>query len=190
MKHLFIILFTCLLVPFTNAQSNYFPIEPGMELVYAYSDMFNQGDAALRSKTTMLKEKKTLNGKAYIVNQTSYGSNGNFQVIASSYARKADDGTVYVLPDSKEKEFVMMSANPKTGDVWTRKSDDGKNLEMKVISTSKSVKTPVKTYSDCLVLETTEAGTTLRSYFKNDVGMVAIFMVVEGKEQLFTYLVK
>ncbi len=158
--------------------------------MYAYSSTFNQGDESLRAKTVILREAKTINGKTYQQSQTSYCSKGNFKVIATSCARKGSDGSVYVLQDPKAKEFMMMKANPKKGEVWTKTSDDGKKLKMTVIHTSKSIQTPTSSYSDCLVLETVENGTTLRSYFKDNVVMVAIFRVMEGKEQLFTYLVE
>lgn len=188
MKKLYFLLIFITLSTFTVGQSDYFPIEQGSVYTYAYSKALYEGqnfDVSNLSMTVeVLDETKVIDGKEYYVSQTST----SFTSPQKAYMRVAGDGSIYVIQEEGGEEAVMMSNSPAVGDTWDTYKGSGK-VEGKVIALDGTVKTPITTYTGCLVLEYTENGATSRGYFYPGKGMVAVTVLIEGKEMLFVYLI-
>jgi hypothetical protein len=191
-QQLFLLPLILFLTGFSNyiyCQSNYYPLEKGQVFTFAFGDDFNNGDSGLRSKIEFLESTTTINGKEYFVSQNSFGKDGNFTVVGKFYTRIGQNGSIYVLDsEDSSKESLTLDQPLSVGKSWEQ-SNMGTNTTVKVVDMNGSIKTPNKTYSNCLVLESIEQGNTYRSYFQKDVGSVAITMVVGGEEKVFTYLV-
>ncbi len=172
----------------SNAQSMYFPLEKGQEMIYAYGEDFNQGNNDLRFITKVLDSTKVVNDKTYFIVIGLYGSQGNLEKIKESYTRKAADGTVFLLDDNALKESIVIKPTLTVGDTWNRSNGELIST-VELISLKGTLKSPSATYSDCLVLESLENGVKVRSYFQQGKGMVGMTMMTEEKEKLFTYLI-
>jgi len=173
------------------AQSEFFPLEKGQVHIYNYAEPFNSQASGQSSKTEILSTTKEINGKTYLVSQTSMGSNGDYTLISSSYLRNGKNGSVVGLESTSSKEeLVMLPEGPLTkGQSWEMVTG-GVSSTSTVIDLHGQVDTPAKRYSDCLVVEMKNAQGTIRSYSKKGIGMVALAIVINGEEKLMSYLVK
>ena len=164
------------------AQSEYFPLSTGQVSYLRYSDDFNNGDASLQMKMKVLEETKTIDGKEYFVLENSYGSGYDLSVISTSYMREAGDGKVVGMWEENPEEQVFLQKPYRVGNSW-----DIINMGVASTSTIVDVSGAIAGFSGCLVLEVDSDGTVVRSYFKEDVGLVAMSMMIEGKETLMVY---
>ncbi|MEL7147037.1 MAG: hypothetical protein AAFO69_11760 [Bacteroidota bacterium] len=190
MKKLSVIILLILVAGYSFGQSSYYPMEKGKSYTYAYGkelyESMNVDVSKLKMTVSFLNETKAINGKEYIVSQTS---SGGMTPDFTSYARVKSDGTIVGFEEGETEEFTFLTKSPKVGDSWSRTKDGAKSTS-KVVDLSGAVKTPTKSYADCLVLESTENGATTRAYFKRGVGMVAVTVLMAGEEKLFIYLLE
>ena len=77
-----------------------------------------------------------------------------------------------------------MNTVPKVGDTYSSQN----NGITKITDLNATIKTPISTYNDCLVLETNENQTITRTYYKRNIGIIATTLVKDGKEMIFIYL--
>lgn len=191
MKNMLVLCTLVLLWNTSHAQADYFPIEKGQTLTYAYGKELYQGAYdKMRIKVRVLDEEKTIEGEEYFVSETSTGSGDQYSVISTMFIRISDKGDVIVREKADAEESVMLKAFPTAGDTWTGISN---NLltKMKVVDEKGSITTAGKTFDNCLVVEQlSENGTTMRSYFKKGKGIVATSVITEGSEKVFIYLVE
>jgi len=113
---------------------------------------------------------ETINGMDYFVSETFYGSGDDFSVIAQTYARVADDGSVLIL-ESKEstQESVMVYRDMTVCKRWRNVAEEGKVTTMEVKQLDGKIITPAQRCVDCLVLESEEKGVVMRSYFMKNI---------------------
>ncbi|MEM6829787.1 MAG: hypothetical protein AAF551_04675 [Bacteroidota bacterium] len=170
-------------------QSSYFPIKKGTTLTYAYSDELYKGQSVdvsqLKMTVKVLNETQSINGKDYFVSETS---TGGLAPDFKSYIRIGNDGSILSMEEGETEESLMMKKSPTVGDSWitNKKAGESKN---KVVGLDGTIKTPAGTYTNCLVLEIFENGTMSKGYFKENLGMVAVSVMMGGSEKLFVYLV-
>ena len=173
---------------FSIAQSSYFPIKKGSIMTYAYSKELYQGQnfdvSQLKMTVTISTETKNIDGMEYFISTTSTGGlSPNF----TSYFRIDSDGAIWAISEEGKQESIMMNKNPKVGDTWTTSKGSFKSTS-KVIDLSGSITTPTGSYSDCMVVESTENGATSKAYFHPGTGMVAVAVSMGGSDKLFVYL--
>jgi len=171
-----------------NAQNPYYPLEKGKVWTYEYEEMFsNQSDQM--SKIEVLNETKTINGKEYMIMQTSMGSGDNFNVIQTSYARYGDDGAIYSINENSNEEGLVFPGLPiSEGKSWTV-SQSGFEVTSKVVDMNASLETSKNSFTDCIVIESQQQNTKVRSYVKKGIGMVAIGVFMNGEEMIMQSLV-
>jgi hypothetical protein len=188
MKRLFLIFVLISICNFSNAQSNYFPLEKGATFTYAYgSELYQGAYDDKRFKVKILNTTKVIDGKEYFISETSSGSGDNYALIATSYMRAGKDGSILTLQD--EEEYITVPAVPKIGKTWTTTNGEV-TYTTRVADLNGTINTATKTYSNCLVLEQKDQnGMLTRTYSQEGVGMVATTLLKDGSEQIFFYLV-
>lgn len=175
---------------FSNAQSSYFPLNKGAVFTYAYgSELYQGAYDDKRIKVSILSTTKIIDGKEYFISETSTGSDKSYSTLTTSYVRIGTDGSILATQDVGEQEYTTIQASPKVGNTWPSKN--GKlTCITRVVNLDGTIKTANKTFTNCLVLEQkTEDGRTMKSYFKEDLGMVATTIIMDGSEKIFIYLV-
>ena len=130
-----------------------------------------------------------INGKDYIVFSNSYGSNGGFKFVNDSYVRVGEEGDIFMLNENKIGESISMKKEIKLGDSWPS-NKGGVTTTLTVVALDGEINTPHKTYSNCLVLEGQERDMITRSFFQENIGMVATTLEMEGEEKVFIYLIE
>lgn len=190
MKKIVTILVFIAICKFSNGQSNYYPIEKGATFTYAYgNELYDGSYSKMRSQISILNTTKIIDGKEYFMFETSSGSEDNYSVIASSYARVGEDGSIFALEKEGNQEYLTLKTPLKLGATWSSKSGQLTST-IKVINLDGTIKTANTTYANCLVVEQkTEDERIMRSYFKEGIGMVATTMIVDDSEKVFIYLV-
>lgn len=172
------------------AQSTYFPLEKGSTFSYSYGKDLYEGRNInvdeMKMTVQVLNNNKVINGKEYFVVETSAG--GKSPTVFTTYVRVAEDGTVYTIYEEGSSEYMSLTASPKIGDTFTSENG-GYTKTAKVIALDGKITTPTDTYSDCLVMESTDGVTVTRSYSVKNRGMVATTVIMEGEEKVFVYLV-
>jgi len=173
---------------YSNAQSSYFPLTKGTTLSYAFGSEIYGGTPYenYKCEVTILENTETIDGKEYFVSESITGTNKDNQTIITSYFRYRTDGTLISKATKNSEEIVVMNTVQKVGDTYSSQN----NGITKVIDLSATIKTPVSTYSDCLVLETNENQTITRIYYKRNIGMIATTLIKDDKEMIFIYLEK
>ena len=73
---------------------------------------------------------------------------------------------------------------PKVGDTYSSQN----NGTSKVVDLNATIKTPISTYTDCLAIEIVENQKTFKTYYKENIGLVATTTFKDGKEVIFIYL--
>ena len=190
MRRLFLIFVLISICNFSNAQSNYFPLEKGATFTYAYgSELYQGAYDDKRFKVKILNTTKMIDGKEYFISETSSGSGDNYALIATSYMRAGKDGSIYSLPDEDGEEYITIPAALKIGKTWTTTNGEV-TYTTRVADLNGTIKTATKSYSNCLVVEQKDQnGMLTRTYSQEGVGMVATTLIKEGSEQIFIYLV-
>jgi len=172
-----------------NAQNPYYPLEKGKVWTYEYEEMFSNGSDQM-SKIEVLKETKTINGKEYMIMQTSMGSGDNFNVIQTSYTRYGDNGAIYAINEGTNEEGLVFPGLPiSEGKSWSV-TQSGFEVTSKIVDMNGSVETSNNSFSDCIVIESQQQNTKARSYVKKGVGMVAIGVFMNGEEKIMQSLVE
>jgi hypothetical protein len=170
------------------AQHPYYPLKKGAVYTYAYSKTFYEGQGIDVSKMNMhvktLNETKAVNGNTYMITETSTGMGTD---ALRSYIRQKPDGSVAGMTEGEKTESIFLPASPSKGDTWTS-STGGAKAKVTIIDLDGSIRTPLKDYTGCLVMESSQDGMATRSYFQKGVGLVAISMVIGGDEKLFVFL--
>ena len=171
---------------YSNAQSSYFPLTPGTTLSYAFGSEIYGGTPYenYKSEVTIAETTETIDGKEYFISENRTGNTKGDQTVIRTYFRYRTDGSLVSKTDKTTEEIVVMNSTPKVGDTHSSQN----NGITKVIDLKGTIKTPISTYSDCLVIEIIENQTTLRSYYKKNIGMIATTMVKDEKEMFFIYL--
>ena len=187
MRILFSMIVFCVVLNASFAQSDYFPVDKGTEWTYAFGAEIYAGTPYedYISEVKILDVSETIDGKEYFVSETSMGSADGDKTVIQSYFRFGDDGSLRTKVDKNSKELVSLNKTPKIGD--THASQQGGTS--KVVDLNASIKTPLKTYNNCLVVEINENQTITRAYYQKDLGMVATTMLIEGSEKIFMYMV-
>lgn len=184
------LLFCLLLLGLCNnlhAQSDYFPVEIGASWKYAFGAELYAGTPYEHYSTyvEILDASETIDGKDYFVSKTSMGSGDSDMTVIQTYFRYGKDGALIAKAGKDKPEIISMNQTPKVGD--THASQQGGTS--KVIDLNASIKTPTKTYTNCLLLEIRENNTVSRAYYEKNKGMVATTIMAEGSEKIFMYLV-
>jgi len=184
-----IILFSCFVLSMNLATQNaYYPLEKGKVWIYDYEPMFSN-NSDQQSRIEVLEETKSIDGKEYMIIQTSMGTAKNFDVIQKSYVRYGDNGSVMAMDENSGKESMVFPGQPLTvGKTWTV-IQAGNEATAKIIEDNVVLNTSGKTFKDCLVIESTQNNTKVRSYVKKNIGMVAIGIFMDGEEKIMQYLV-
>lgn len=163
--------------------NSYYPLKAGSSWTYGYTSEFEAVDSGTSFTVRIKDEGYEHNGKKYLSSLQEYKSpDGKVSNITTMYARIDSEGNVYsFMPKVTEEEVMTMPADIKVGETWSAVN----GVTTKLIATDGSIETPVKTYTDCLVITSIideEEGTT--TYLAKGIGMVAIEM--DGK--LMSYL--
>ncbi|HAP61859.1 MAG TPA: hypothetical protein DCR93_20955 [Cytophagales bacterium] len=172
---------------YATAQSPYYPLEKGQVTFFRYGDAFNQGNQQLTMKIQVQDETEQIGGNEYLVMETSYGSPGSYQLASKVYAR-ATGGGVVSMENVEAEEQVLLEGPYTVGKTWQQVSD-GQTSTLKIVAIQGTLETPAETLTQCLVVESTSERTTGRSYYQRGMGLVAITLIVEGKEQVLVYRV-
>ncbi len=165
--------------------NEYFPIKPGFTWTYGYTAEFQAGMKNPTYTLEVTDEGYEKNGEAYLsMKQKSFGDDDQAKVDMTMYARVDDDGNMYsFIPQIMEKEGLAMPSDLSEGKSW----EVSKVGKATVLDMNGSVKTPAKSYDDCLVVETDlGGGSKMVSYYVKGIGSVATEM--DGK--LMIYLVE
>lgn len=189
MKKLFIVLLLVKFCHYSFGQSSYYPLKKGETLTYAYGKELYQGqniDVSQRRMTVkILDEPQAINGKDYFVVETT--SNG-VATDVKSYLRVGGDGAILGIQEGETQESIIMKKSPAVGDTWVT-NRGGIQSTSSILELDGTIKTPAKTFENCLVLESVQNGSTTKGYFQRGLGMVAITMIVGDLEKLFIYMV-
>lgn len=174
---------------YSLGQSSYFPLKKGTTMTYAYGKELYQGQnvdiSQLRMTVKILEETKVINGNEYFISETSAGTP---MPATKAFLRVNDQGAIVGIEDGATEESVMIKQPLEVGDSWTT-SKGGMTSTSEVVALNGSIETPAETFTNCLVVASSENGTQTKAYFKEDVGMVAIQVVMGGSEKLFVYLI-
>ncbi|MGB3777710.1 MAG: hypothetical protein WA960_05085 [Tunicatimonas sp.] len=175
---------------FSSGQSRYFQLEKGSTLTYAYgSELYGGTYDDTRIKVTILSATKMINGKEYLVSETSTGKDDSYSLSATSYLRISSDGFILAKLDEDGAEYTVMQSSPEVGDAWTSRNGAYESTT-RVTDLDGTIQTANGTYQNCLVLEqTSEGNPTMHSYFKKDIGLVATTITANGSEKVFFHLV-
>ncbi len=141
MKKLLMILVLISFCNFSNAQSNYFPLEQGDTFTYAYgSELYQGAYDNVRIKINTLSTTKIINGKEYIILEASSGSGKSYTRVSTSYVRVGKDGSILTLQDGDDQEYMTLKASPKVGDTWPSKNGKSESTA-RVSSLNGTIKT-------------------------------------------------
>lgn len=172
---------------YSSSQSSYFPLKKGMKLTYAYGKEI-YGGTPYENNTVeieILNDTKIIDGKEYFISKNTSGSMEGDKTVIKSYFRFGNDGSLISKSDENTEELVVMQKTPTVG--YTSPSQGGGTS--KVIDLNATIKTPIKTYTNCLIIEFNENQTITRAYYQKDIGMVATTIVSDGSEKIFIYLI-
>ena len=172
------------------AQNDYFPLKKGTKITYAYSEEMYSGQnidvSKLKMTIKVLDETKVIDGNNYMISETSMGAMaGNIK----TFLRIDESGAIVGKQGEEGKESILMKKELEVGDSWET-NRGGAVSTNKVIDLAGTIKTPLKTYTDCLVVEGNDSRSVTKAYFKKGIGMVAIVIVAGDAEKLFVYLEK
>ena len=184
----FLMMFILSLGLASNAQSAFFPLKKGEVQIYKYTDAFNMGNNDLRFKTETLNTTESINGKEYLVVQSSYGSKEPYNLVSTQYMRILDNGSIMGV-EKNESEQYFLEYPLIVGKSWTQIAN-GVTVTMKIVDLNGSIQASGKTYSNCLVLEMNSTDNRTKSYFQEDRGLVAMAMIVDQEEKLFIYRIE
>ncbi|HKL40565.1 MAG TPA: hypothetical protein VJ894_07800 [Cryomorphaceae bacterium] len=165
-------LFAALAFVFTTANAgaqDYFPIEPGAEWRYNYSDTYDRSGEA--ETTVRLGEEKVEKGGEMYYKMESRTTMGSAEpTVSVTFVRKADDGAIYgINPTVSEDEYLFFPASTEVGNVWT-----GLSGSSAVVETNASVQTAAGDFTDCVVIESIAGEVKAYSYYQKDKGLVAM----------------
>jgi hypothetical protein len=179
MKQFSILFFLALILPALSNAQTHFPLKEGARWTYNYNGVFDQTGESF-FVVEILEGKEVLKDQSYYqVKTASFQAEGAEAAYTQvSYSRVDDKGNVFSY-DSESSDELFFPA-----DVVKDKSWSVGNSEFKVLELKGSIETPKGTYEDCVVLTRTENGQVISSYFKKDIGLVAIRM----GELLMAYL--
>jgi hypothetical protein len=187
MKKLLMIIVLIAFWSYSNGQSSYFPAKKGTNWTYAFGKEIYGGTPYenYTSEIKILDATEVIDGKEYFVSETSMGGKEGDKTVIKTYFRFGNDGSLISKIDKDKKEFVSMNKSPKVGDIYT--SQQGGTS--KVVDLNATIKTPITTYTNCLMIEINESQTISRAYYQKNTGMIATTMIMDGKEKIFIYLV-
>jgi hypothetical protein len=187
MKRLFFIIALFGFWNYAKGQSNYFPINEGKNLTYAFGKEIYGGTPyeGYRFQVSILDAKEEIDGKEYFISETSTGSESGEKTIIRSYLRFGDDGSVISKVSKDSSEQLVLQKNPKIGDSYASQQAG----TAKVLDLNATIKTPIMTYTNCLMIETEENQTISRVYYQENIGMVAATTFTDGSEKIFIYLI-
>lgn len=172
-----------------NTQNQFYPLAKGKKWIYKYSESFSNTPGQ-KSIAEILRESQTINGKEYLVIQTSLGTDESSSVIQSAYVRNGDNGSILGIDDAKQtKEYTFLPEKPwNKGTSW--QSDiNGNSTTSTIVNINGNITTPEKTYTNCLVVEVNSGQTLIRSYYKENIGIVAVSLIISNDEKLLQYLI-
>ncbi len=188
----------------TTGRSTYFILEPGFKLVFRGKE--NGGTTALI--ITVLDRTETIDGtKTRIVEERESHNGKLVEVSRNFFAMDSQNNDVYYFGEDvdmyKNGKVVnhegswrsgmdgahyglFMSGHPKVGDAYFQEQAPGNALDQVThTSVTKTVKTPAKTFKNCLVIKETtplEPGVVAWKTFAPGVGII-----VDGNLRLTSY---
>jgi hypothetical protein len=118
------------------------------------------------------------------------GADQQFNHVVSNHVRVGSGGEILTLNTSAEEpieEIVFPTMPFKVGETWNS-SSNGIMGKSTITNLNATLKTPLQTFSNCLVVKTKSASGESRSYFQKGVGMVALALIVDEEEKLMVYL--
>ncbi len=172
----------------TAPNNSYYPLQKGQVRIYKYTETFRT-EPDQTFKMEVLNDTKTINGKVYFVVESSLSSKGEYNLITTTHTRINDKGAIFAIGDQDQEEMVFPTEPITVNQTWENTAND-KITTTKVINLSGSIETPAKIFKNCLVLEITSDNGIVHSYSQKGVGLVAMSLIIEKEEKLFTYLVK
>ncbi len=181
MRILLATLFVAVFTMSSVVAQDYFPIKKGASWQYEYYGDFNQSGEA-HFKVEVMDDMREVNGQSYFQIRsesfTKKGAESGFSV--TSYVRKAADGTILGFNEKlSDEEFIFLPNSLEVGQNW-----DSEGSKVEIVDLNASIKTPEKTYTDCMVLKMDTGDSSMLSYYKKGVGLVAM----EAQGKLMAYL--